>query len=109
MAKRKAMSQSQVVKEMVRRTELDAKTVRTFFAELSDLVQTEINPRSKVAPGVCQIPGICRVKTRKKPARKARKGINPFTGEEMMFKAKPASVGVRILPVKKLKDAVNKK
>ena len=33
---------------------------------------------------------------KKKPATKARKGINPFTGEEMMFKAKPASKAAKV-------------
>ena len=41
---------------------------------------------------------------KKKPARKARKGINPFTGEETMFKAKPASIAVKVRPLKKLKE-----
>ena len=42
----------------------------------------------------------------KKAATKARKGTNPFTGEEMMFKAKPARKIVRARPVKAAKDAV---
>jgi nucleoid DNA-binding protein len=41
-----------------------------------------------------------------KPARKARMGVNPFTGEEMMFKAKPASKAVKVLALKGLKDMV---
>ena len=43
---------------------------------------------------------------KKKPARKARRGINPFTGEEQMFKAKPATKVVKIRPLKKLKEMV---
>jgi nucleoid DNA-binding protein len=45
-----------------------------------------------------------KIATVKKPAKKARKGINPFTGEETVFKAKPASNAVKIRPLKKLKE-----
>ena len=45
-----------------------------------------------------------KITTVKKPARKARKGINPFTGEETMFKAKPASIAVKVRPLKKMKE-----
>ena len=47
-----------------------------------------------------------KVKTIRKPATRARKGINPFTGEETVFKAKPARTVVKILPLKKVKDMV---
>ena len=50
------------------------------------------------------LPGLLKIKTVKKPAQKARKGVNPFTGVEQMFAAKPASVRVRIAALKKLKD-----
>ncbi len=45
-----------------------------------------------------------KIKTQRKPATRARKGINPFTGEETMFKAKPASVAVKVRPLKKMKE-----
>jgi hypothetical protein len=47
------------------------------------------------------------MKVVKKPATKAREGINPFTGEKQMFKAKPASKKVRAMPLKALKAMVN--
>jgi nucleoid DNA-binding protein len=47
-----------------------------------------------------------KVEVKRKPATKARKGINPFTGEETMFKAKPARNVVKVRPLKKLKDMV---
>jgi nucleoid DNA-binding protein len=47
-----------------------------------------------------------KIKTIRKPATRARKGINPFTGEETTFKAKPARNVVKILPLKGLKDMV---
>jgi nucleoid DNA-binding protein len=47
-----------------------------------------------------------KIRLKKKPATKARKGINPFTGEEMMFKAKPARNVVKVQALKGLKDMV---
>ena len=49
---------------------------------------------------------LMKIKTVSKPARKARKGINPFTKEEMVFKAKPARKAVKVLALKGLKDMV---
>ncbi len=50
------------------------------------------------------MPGMMKITTVSKPAKKARKGINPFTKEEQMFKAKPASIGVKVRPLKKMKE-----
>ncbi len=52
------------------------------------------------------LPGFSKFVVKKKPARPARKGINPFTKEPTTFAAKPASKVVRARPVKALKDAV---
>lgn len=56
--------------------------------------------------GVFTIPGFVKLKVVVKPATKARKGINPFTKEEMVFKAKPARKVVKVQALKNLKDAV---
>jgi hypothetical protein len=53
------------------------------------------------------MPGVAKMKVVKKAATKARKGINPFTKEPMMFKAKPARKLVKIRPIKALKDAIS--
>jgi len=58
-------------------------------------------------PGLFTLPGLLKMKVVKKPATKAREGINPFTKEKMVFKAKPASKKVRVLPLKSLKALVN--
>ncbi len=50
------------------------------------------------------LPGLFKINTRKKPAQKARKGIDPFTKQERTFPAKPASTSVKVRPLKKLKD-----
>lgn len=60
----------------------------------------------KGAAGVFTFPGMAKFYILHKPATKAHKGINPFTKEEMMFKAKPARNIVRIRPLKKLKEIV---
>ncbi len=63
---------------------------------LNTLIERSIKKRSV---GEFTIPGVMKITTVKKPARKARKGINPFTGEETVFKAKPASIGSQGSPV----------
>ena len=68
---------------------------------MNNLIERSIKKRSV---GEFTIPGVMKITTVKKPARKARKGINPFTGEETVFKAKPASIAVKIRPLKKLKE-----
>ena len=60
----------------------------------------------KSGPGVISINGLCKIMVQRKPATKARKGINPFTGEETTFKAKPARNVVKVRPLKALKDMV---
>merc|ERR1739842_204669 len=57
--------------------------------------------------GSFKLAGALNLKLKKKPARPARKGINPFTKEPCVFKAKPASKTVRALPMKKLKEMIN--
>ena len=58
--------------------------------------------------GLFTLPGLLKImKVVKKPATKAREGVNPFNGEKMMFKAKPASKKVRIAALKNLKEFVN--
>ena len=63
---------------------------------------------AKTGPGMVSVPGLLKIKVAKKPATKARKGINPFTGEPTTFKAKPASRKVKVLPLKALKDMAAK-
>ena len=82
-------------------TELNRKDIAAVFAELENIIEAHIKKR---AVGEFTLPGLMKIVTVKKPAVKARKGINPFTGEETIFKAKPASVAVKIRPLKKLKE-----
>ncbi len=95
------MTKSQIVASLAESTDLSKKQVNAVLEELNTLMERSIKKRSV---GEFTIPGIMKITTVKKPARKARKGINPFTGEETVFKAKPASIAVKIRPLKKLKE-----
>lgn len=97
------LSKSQVLTQISESTELTRKQVAAVFDELESLIERSIG---KKGLGEFTVPGLLKITTVKKPARKARKGINPFTGEETVFKAKPASVAVKVRPLKKLKAFV---
>ncbi len=98
------MSKSALFATIAENTNVARKDVVAVFAELEALIDGHIRKRGA---GTFNLPGLLKITTVKKPARKARKGINPFTGEETMFKAKPASTVVKVRPLKKLKDFVN--
>jgi nucleoid DNA-binding protein len=68
---------------------------------LAIIIERHIKTR---APGKFILPGLIKVQVKRKPATKARKGINPFTGEMTTFKAKPARRVVKVTPLKKLKE-----
>jgi len=95
------MTKSQIVTSIADSTGLSKKQVGDVFGELENLIERSVKKRSI---GEFTMPGLMKITTVKKPARKARKGINPFTGEETMFKAKPASVAVKVRPLKKMKE-----
>ena len=100
---KKPPTKSEILNHIADETELSRKEVASVFESLEGLIAKELKPRGA---GYFNMPGLMKIKVVKKPARKARKGINPFTGEEMMFKAKPASKGVKVLPLKGLKSMV---
>ena len=95
------LTKSQIVASVADSTGLTKKQVGEVMDEMHSLMERSIKKRGS---GEFTIPGILKITTVKKPARKARKGINPFTGEETVFKAKPASIAVKIRPLKKLKE-----
>ncbi len=95
------MTKSQILNHISEVTELSRKDVSAVIDELTILIERHIKKRGA---GEFKLPGLLKIKVVKKPAVKARKGINPFTGEEMMFKAKPARNVVKVQPLKALKD-----
>jgi len=100
-ALKQKMTKSQIMASIAESTGLSKKQVGSVMDEFHTLIERSIKKRSV---GEFTVPGIMKITTVKKPARKARKGINPFTGEETMFKAKPASIAVKVRPLKKLKE-----
>ena len=99
----KARTKSQILSDIAEETGLTRKQVQGVFDSMSGLIKKDLGKRG---PGVFSVPGLMKVKVVRKPATKARKGINPFTGEETTFKAKPARNVVKVLPLKALKDMV---
>lgn len=94
-------NKTQILNQIAENTELSKKQVQSVLDELSDIIEGHVKKR---ACGEFVMPGLLKITTVKKPATKARKGINPFTGEETVFKAKPASTAVKVRPLKKLKE-----
>ncbi|MDI1302827.1 MAG: HU family DNA-binding protein [bacterium] len=96
-----AHNKTQLLTEIAELTELTKKQVTAVLEELSGLIERHVK---KNAIGHFILPGIFKIQVVRKPATKARKGINPFTGEETVFKAKPARNTIKVRPLKKLKD-----
>jgi DNA-binding protein HU-beta len=97
-----APTKSEIVATICKDAELSRKQVAAVFESLNGIIKKSLR-----GPGLFTMPGLLKMKVVKKPATKAREGINPFTGEKMTFKAKPASKKVRVLPLKSLKAMVN--
>jgi len=102
-AVKKPMTKSAIVGEIVQNTDLTKKQVSSVLDELTILIERHIKKR---APGQFTLPGLMKIEVKRRSATKARKGIHPFTGEETIFKAKPARRVVKIRPLKKVKDMV---
>lgn len=102
-AKPKPMSKSEVFANLAEKSGVSKKEVATVFDALTSLIGESLGKRG---PGTFNVPGLMKITVQHKPATKARKGINPFTGQEQMFKAKPARNVVKVRPLKGLKDMV---
>jgi len=101
---KKPPTKSEIYSTIADETGLTKKDVAAVFESLSNQIKKNLGGRN--APGLFTLPGLLKMRVVKKPATKARKGVNPFTGEEMMFKAKPASKTVKVAALKGLKDMV---
>ena len=97
-----APTKSEIVAQICKDAELSRKQVAAVFESLNGQIKKSLR-----GGGLFTLPGLLKLKVVKKPATKAREGVNPFTGEKMMFKAKPASKKVRVMPLKNLKNMVN--
>ena len=94
-------SKTQILDAIAAGTELSRKQVAAVLDSLGGVIEAHVK---KDAVGEFVLPGLLKISTVRKPATKARKGINPFTKEEVTFKAKPASTVVKVRPLKGLKD-----
>ena len=95
-------TKSEILNQIAKETSLSRKNVSAVFESLNGVIKKSLRSH-----GLFTLPGLAKLKVVKKPATKAREGVNPFTGEKMMFKAKPASKKVRAMPLKNLKNMVN--
>ena len=99
----KPMNKTEVVSGIADATGLTKKQVSSVFETMTAQIKKSLG---RSGPGAYTVPGLMKLVVVRKPATKARKGINPFTGEETMFKAKAARNVVKIRPLKNLKDMV---
>lgn len=97
----KALTRSQQIAYISEQTELSKKDVAAVLECFEPMIASHLR-----GPGQITLAGLMKVVAVRKPATKARKGINPFTGEPTVFKAKPARNVVKIRALKKVKDLV---
>lgn len=96
------LTKSALVAHLAEAAQVAAKDARALLAALEDTMRVSI---SKKGPRTFLLPGLLKITVTSVAAKPARKGINPFTGEATTFKAKPATVKVKVRAMKKLKDA----
>ncbi|MGJ4730609.1 HU family DNA-binding protein [Luteimonas sp. SDU101] len=99
---KEALSKSGLVAHIADATSVAAKDIRAVLGALEGAIHGSLN---KKGAGSFTLPGVAKFSAVNVPAKPKRKGINPFTKEEQWFAAKPASVKVKVRPLKKLKDA----
>jgi DNA-binding protein HU-beta len=97
----KPMTKSELIGQISEQTELKKNDVKGVMETLATIGYKELKKN-----GTFLVPGFAKFVVIKKPATKERKGINPFTKEPTVFKARPARKIIRARPVKAAKDAV---
>lgn len=99
----KPATKSEILANIAEATQLTRKQVGSVIEALSGQIAGAVG---KKGPGVFALPGLLKIMVIQKPATPQRKGINPFTKLEQIFKAKPARKVVKVRPLKALKDMV---
>ncbi len=98
-----SISKSALINALVEESgELTRKQVKSVLDAITDIAYKELRKN-----GIFTMPGFAKFRVVKKPATKARQGINPFTKQPTTFAAKPASKSVRARAIKAVKDAVS--
>ena len=100
----KPLKKAQLYSHLSECNGISRKEIAGVFEGLSEIMESHLK---KGGPGEFTVPGLMKCKVIRKPATKARKGINPFTGEPTTFKAKPARNVIKVRPLKALKEMVN--
>jgi nucleoid DNA-binding protein len=96
-------TKSDVFSTIAEHVGINRREVAGVFHVMGGIIKADL---SKGGPGVFKVPGLMRITIQRKPATKARMGVNPFTKEEVMFKAKPARNVVKVRPLRALKEMV---
>jgi DNA-binding protein HU-beta len=100
----KPPTKTEIITNIAEACDLSKKQVTAVFEALGAEIKKAVGKRG--GAGQFTVPGLCKITVLRKPATKERKGINPFTGQETVFAAKPARNVVKIRPLKGLKDMV---
>jgi nucleoid DNA-binding protein len=99
---KETLTKSGLIAHLAQQASVETKHVKAVLAALEQTVLGAVN---KKGAGQFTLPGLFKVNAVKVPAKPKRTGINPFTKQEQVFAAKPATVKVKVRPLKKLKDA----
>lgn len=100
-SKEKGMTKAQMVSELASKTDMTKSQINDVFVSLLKIIETELKGHRPT-----MIPGLVKIDVRRKEATKARPGINPFTGEKITIKAKPAKNVIKVKALKGLKELV---
>ncbi len=100
-ASAKPATKSEILSNIAKATQLSRKQVVSVLEALSAQIKAAVG---KKGPGVFALPGLLKIMVIHKPATPQRKGINPFTKQEQIFKAKPARKVIKVRALKALKD-----
>jgi nucleoid DNA-binding protein len=101
MAGSNKLTKAQIIAALAEGSGLDKKAVNSLLDALASLIKKELGPQG---PGEVTIPNLVKLKAKATAATPEKQGINPFTKQPTVIKAKPASLKVRATPVKALKD-----
>lgn len=99
----KTATKAEIFAKLADNTGLSKKDIQSVFDHLAHMIKEQLG---KKGPGAFVLPGLLKLKVSRKPATKARMGINPFTKQPIEIKAKPARNVVRATPLKQLKEMV---
>ena len=99
---KEVFSKSALIAHVAAQSGVEPKAAKAVLAALDAAILGSVNEKGA---GEFTLPGLLKIGVQKVPAKKARKGIDPFTKQERTFAAKPASVKIKVRALKKLKDA----